>query len=660
MTYRVPVGSYGTERDEVLRRLDETLAAASAGKLENTGVFYGVGNHGGDPTRRQLADIRDWMARHPEVSVVHSGLHRLFAALRGEADRGGDGFLPTRRGELNFCLRGCCVSAARVKYPYRQLESGLLRAECTDTVLSAALRLPAADLHGPWDALLFNSFHDILPGTSSERAMDEQVAQIGGAWYAAQTAEAAALTRLADRVDTSVAQPGEDRPSAVPYIVWNPHPYAYRGAVELETCLDFRPLFNYEGRPDEVPLEVTGGLPRDLLRFQRIARENDYMTSLSIRTRVLVPVVLPPLGWSVVTLGYVEGARPAPSLTEPAAATVPTPGTIDNGIYSVTATAGETSIQILRFGTSLFGTDGLSAVNFEDPWGSWGGSSEETDSLDICNVREKWTITAAETLETGPERASLWVRLSAASSRLDLTFSFSRGRDAVDVSARVFWNERAARLKLVLPAGDAAEFEIPRGSVVRGPAGEVPGGRWVRIQGSGGNVGFASDALYGFDCREGALRASVVRSSRYASDRPLGPSEDPWRPAIDCGELKFRFLVTGDAAALPRLARELEMPIVALQVPVGPGPLPRERSLAALTPGTLQLQALKPAEDKNGWVLRVQETGGVAAEAALTWLGVPLALGRVEPREIASWRITSDGAHVVRVDICEREKAFTA
>ena len=72
--------------------------------------------------------------------------------------------------------------------------------------------------------------------------------------------------------------------------------------------------------------------------------------------------------------------------------------------------------------------------------------------------------------------------------------SLCRERDAVDVAARVLWDERAARLKLVMPGADRAEFEVPGGTVERGPCGEVPGGRWVRADGRRGRFGFASDA----------------------------------------------------------------------------------------------------------------------------------------------------------------------
>ncbi len=41
----------------------------------------------------------------------------------------------------------------------------------------------------------------------------------------------AALTRLADQIDTQVDLPAEDHPSALAFVVWNPHPTEYRGAA---------------------------------------------------------------------------------------------------------------------------------------------------------------------------------------------------------------------------------------------------------------------------------------------------------------------------------------------------------------------------------------------------------------------------------------------
>jgi alpha-mannosidase len=214
----------------------------------------------------------------------------------------------------------------------------------------------------------------------------------------------------------------------------------------------------------------------------------------------------------------------------------------------------------------------------------------------------------------------------------------------VDVAARLLWNERAARVKLVMPcAARSAEYEVPGAVVRRGRAGEVPGGRWARVGGARG-FGFASDALYGFNLRRGAFQATLARATRYAGDLPAGPAARPWEAAADQGELRFRFLLAFAAADLPRLAAELERPPAVRLVPDHGGRLPRAGSLAALRPAALELLALKPAADGRGWILRVQNrTGRAVPRAEWTWLGRRLALGQVAAGRIVTWRLTRRG-----------------
>ena len=83
-----------------------------------------------------------------------------------------------------------------------------------------------------------------------------------------------------------------------------------------------------------------------------------------------------------------------------------------------------------------------------------------------------------------------------------------------------------------LLSGDRAEFQVPGATVKRPPnLGQVPGGRWVRVTGQRGIIGFASDALYDFDAGDGEFRATVCRASRYADDVKTPPEHEPWRPA---------------------------------------------------------------------------------------------------------------------------------
>ncbi|OGV76782.1 MAG: hypothetical protein A3K19_17540 [Lentisphaerae bacterium RIFOXYB12_FULL_65_16] len=640
MGYRPVFGWYGCERHEMNTRLDGFLAAARKGDLENVGMFYGLGNHGGGPSRRQIAEIADWAAKHPEVEVVHSGLHRLFDALYAEiAGKGGDAFLPVHRGELNFCLRGCYASVAKFKSAFRQAEAHVSRAETCASSVAAKFDLPGPRTTEPWDALLFNSFHDILPGSSVERAYDDQLAWLGHARHLAHQTEIAALNTVARRIDTArIRTPATDMPGSVVFLAWNPHPYEYRGALELETCLDYRPIWAYHKRPQELPIEIldADGQP---LPFQETQTEHSSFPELAWRKRVVVPVTLPALGWSVMEMAYVEGAaKPAVPAD---AVTTPDSHSIDNGIYRVAARQGWRAIRIERHGKSIFGDAGLSAVTVEDPWGAWGGMAEEPESLDLSEGRDEWRVVRSNVLETGPERATLVVRMKGGASEMDLRISLYRQRAAVDVAARVLWNERSARLKLLMPSvGDRAEFEVLGGVVERQPCGEVPGGRWVRVHGDTDTFGFASDSLYCFDLKEGGFCATVLRASRYANDVKTGPRDDPWRPVVDRGEFRFRFVMSPGDASLPRLARELEQSVMAVPVPAKPGALPRRLSLAALAPDHVQVNALKPAEDGRGWILRLQEMAGREADVKFVWQGATLELGQLAPWLIASWRLT--------------------
>lgn len=653
LSYRPPLGWYGTEGDEVPRRMDGLLEAAQKSKLETVGCFYGLGDHGGGPSRQQLADIRAWAAKHPEVKVIHSGLHRFFAALKKEIKKKGEKILPTHRGELNFCLRGCYSSMAKFKFLYRRTENLLARAERTDSVVAGLVGRSGADLTKAWSGVLFNSFHDILPGSSIERAYEDQMAWMGGVLHRTQEVELTALNELAMRVDTKVATPAQNQPSGTAALVWNPHPQPYTGHIEYEGCLDYRPLWHYQNRDAEVPVQVLNA-NRKPIGFQEIHTEHSSLVGLPFRKRVLIPVTLPAFGWNVVELAYVEGA---PKVKAPKDAVQSGEGWIANKDYRVETKVGASGVQILHRGRSIFGEKELTATMFDDPWGSWGGMNEEKESIYLDQVREQWTVTAVDLLEKGPERATLWVRLAGTKSRIDLSFSVLRGRGAVDVSARVHWDERSARLKLNFPVGDQAEYEVPGAVVKRGPSGEVPGGRWVRVKSKAGAFGFTSDALYNFDTHEGMLRATVVRASRYADDVNTPADARLWQPAADNGELRFKFVLTATVADLPRLARELEQPPVVLLVPSKSkkGDLPRAGSLAALEPASLQILAFKRAESGKGFVLRAQVLEGSTVKAKLTWQGKAIVLGAVRAGEIATWLLakTKTGWKATRTDATE-------
>ena len=126
----------------------------------------GVGDHGGGPTAEMLEQLRLWADR-PEAPVQHHGtLRDYLARLEPSAST-----LPVWRDELYLELhRGCATSRPDQKRHNRSLERLLREAELA-RVLADAAAVEAAPVD--WEPLLFQQFHDILPGTSIPEVFEQ-------------------------------------------------------------------------------------------------------------------------------------------------------------------------------------------------------------------------------------------------------------------------------------------------------------------------------------------------------------------------------------------------------------------------------------------------------------------------------------------------------
>ncbi len=609
LSYRPAAGWYGSDRDETERRLNAVLDNAVTFNLRNVACFIGLGNHGGGTTRRMLKEVRAWAAAHPEVEIVFSGLHRFFGDLHKEIDSRSDLDLPVHQGELGFTLRGCYSSTARFKFAYRKAESQLIHAEQLSTLASDFSKQPPADLSGAWKTLLFNTFHDVLPGSSIERAMDEQLGQLGGVIHAARDGELRAINQIASQIKMPRTPTPDDSPEPVRFLVVNNSAKPFAGPAEFETCMDYRPILPHS--PDASQLRV---VLRDdqgtTIPSQAIGTEHTAMRNIQWRRRIVANLELAPFEYRVYTLG-IDAAGVYPTGLPPAA------DSIESGNLRVRAIAGSDVVEITRGGKPLFG-GGIRLITIEDPYGSWGAMDDTAESYVLTRVRHRWTVDQAIVLESGPVRQTIWVRLRGGQSRADLRISLAKDRDAVDVFTRVMWDERSARLKLAFNGcGDSATFDVPGATIARGDGcGEVPGGRWAFGEGKNGSAGFASDALYNFDLVEGDFRVTVARASRYADDAVLTPDKEPYTPATDVGELKFNFLLSTDANALPVLAEHADSPLVVQAVPMSEGSAPARGTLASLEPASVDLLSLRRQAD--GSVLaRLRELAGKPADVRL-------------------------------------------
>ena len=143
----------------------------------------GVGDHGGGPSAEMLEQLELWQVQARCGAALaplrHGSLREYLARLEPYRER-----LPIWRDELYLELhRGCATSRPDQKRHNRTLERLLREAEMARALVQLGRpRAAAAQPPLPWPDLLFQQFHDILPGTSIPEVFEQAEPQ----WRAAR------------------------------------------------------------------------------------------------------------------------------------------------------------------------------------------------------------------------------------------------------------------------------------------------------------------------------------------------------------------------------------------------------------------------------------------------------------------------------------------
>ena len=157
-----PIG----RRADPMEMLGEQRAWHQATGLETALWIPGVGDHGGGPTEELLEEIELW-ERQPTALPTRAGTVRAFLTELEQDDQA----WPVWRDELFLELhRGCATSRPDQKRHNRTLERLLREADAAAALLASR----GQDSGGSdWRPLLFQQFHDILPGTSIPEVFEQ-------------------------------------------------------------------------------------------------------------------------------------------------------------------------------------------------------------------------------------------------------------------------------------------------------------------------------------------------------------------------------------------------------------------------------------------------------------------------------------------------------
>ena len=640
LAQRIPFG-YGSGPG----KLDEHVgrcAGEIGDQFPELMCFYGVGNHGGGPTRANLESIRRLNDDAGVPRLVHSTPNRFFQAARSSGAE-----FPVVRDELQHHARGCYSAHSGVKRWNRQAENALLSAEKLSAIAELVAGQPyPADFERAWKDVLFNQFHDVLAGTAIEPAYDDARDAYGEAMAIASRNSNHAVQAIARRIRIDYL----DGQKAI--VVFNPH--AWRSTVPVE--LEIRALEETDALLDDAGAPV----PMQPVRAYGVA---------SGRGRLCFVADLPPMGYRVYRLlrgdrrpepqariGTRAPGWPAPDGEASLAAD---DRTLENDLVRVAIDPRDGLVTLFdkRSGAEVLAGGARGAV-MDDPSDTWGHGWIRWDD-EAGNFR----VSAVRRVESGPVRAVVRVESECGGSRLFQDFTLYGGIARVDVHVTVDWHERNKLLKLRFPVtadSPVATFEIPYGHLVRPANGEeVPGQSWVdvsgRLMGGGGAGGLSvlNDGKYSYDVRGGDIGLTVLRSPIYAHHVPYLPQPEGHYTYQDQGSQRFTYALlphegSWEKAGTVRQAAELNQRAVALIETHHDGPLPHAGWHVDVDSDNVVVSAVKRAEDGDDLVLRAYETAGVATDATI----------RVHPvgREIT----TAFGPSEIKTVLVPRDPALPA
>ncbi len=645
--FRIP-NEYGTSRWDIAGHIDKSLGLLSPDG--DVAIFYGVGNHGGGPTRENLDTLRRLHDFTDLPQLRPSTLGAFFAAHDGAT-------LPEVTGDLHRHSVGCYSAHQDMKRWMRRAERSLLRAERWATVAAGVTGLshPRAELADAWKVTLFNQFHDTLAGTAIPAAYADARDQLGYAATVADRATDRALQAIAARVELPF------QPDTQCYLAFNPHPADTTITAEIAYA-----------HGDSGPLQVEDATSGAVLVSQAAPGET---TMGGWDRRLLVRVDVHGLGYRALRL------RPAAGGTGRAAAERSLregeEPVLDNGLVrlELDRSTGRPVLLCTAGGPNVLG-DGEHAMALADDSDTWGHRVRQF-------AGEAHDFTAAEptVLEDGPVRRALRVVSTLGPNRLVEDYLLAAGDPFVEVRAQLSWAapHTVAKLRFrTAIAGPVARWEVPYGSTTRAADGsEEPLHSWLSVTGLADGIpaglGVAVDGLSAADvdtrcattgsAPAGDVGLTMARSPLYAWHDPAPVATDLELPHLDIGTHRFRVRLvpfTPDpgrpaSTAVTEAAATLVDPVTVAREGAHPGTLPGNASFACVTGGTAALTVLKAPEDPAlpATVIRVFETSGAPTSAGIRLGGRHLQLA-LRGHQLITLLVPHDpSAAPTEVDLCE-------
>ncbi|MGA1264581.1 MAG: alpha-mannosidase, partial [Prochlorothrix sp.] len=472
------------------------MVTAAAQWEQKTGLklslwLPGVGDHGGGPTRDMLEQVRRWQRSplfpylqwtklHDYLDEISQGLEinqnpatltastpltspsaasaspevpQSLESLKSleapEASKSTAPIppqsLPLPRWSQDLYLelhRGCYTTHGDQKRYNRQAEHQLYEAElwASCATLLTKSTYPKAELETAWKRVLFNQFHDILPGSS----IPEVYETANPYWEAALATAATVKARSLQQLAQSIALADRPHPEAQPWLVFNALAWDRTAVIEL---------------PVPISPEITS--------FRVYNPQSQALpTQISEQHTLLVLTTVPALGY---TLLWVSPDRSPLDPTQPQTPPNSSPCTwnpqnltLSNEFLEVTLdprTGEIAAIWDRQLGQDLLYAPGNQFQFFRDRgqyWDAW-----NIDPNYEQNPLESATLVSLTALETGPLRVKVRGVWQFNQSRIVQDYCLEQRSPQLQLITTVEWQETQVLWKVAFPLEIGSTTKIP-------------------------------------------------------------------------------------------------------------------------------------------------------------------------------------------------------
>ena len=623
--------------------------------------LYGVGDHGGGPTRVDLDTALRW--QKPDVVYPKLEFSTAASFLNNLSANQNQLNLPVWNGELYFQFhRGVQTTQSETKRGNRKSEVVMLNAEklaSIGTLFGQAY--PQDDFDAAWKKVLFNQFHDVLPGSGIGINYVDAARKYSEVQRFSNDTIQISLGEIAAGVNTSAIFGSEKADGEVPVLIFNPLPWARTGPIEFEAQFT-HPVTDVAalGNSGPVSCEVVSSDPQNG----------------RVRLRILAADV-PASGYKLIrlipgTAVWVGSGPPIPTSTYQGPILAATQTSLENEFLRLQLdprTGCITSLFDKRSNTEALAPavagvgapanlpDGRPCGNllqaFVDKPKQWDAWNVDADFIE--HHTDLLQAEGVKLIESTPLRAVIRVTHKWQNSSFVQDITLYARMPRVDVNLQADWHEKHILLKVAFPLSarnDRATFEIPYGAVERPttrntPAEqgqfEVPALRWADLSGTdsgapplspgpgpptsagvapggvaegdrvGPTHGFSllNDSKYGYDARDNVLRLSLLRAPEWPD------------PNADQGHHEFMYSLyphagTWREAMTVRQGYEVNYPLMAVSTTRHQGTLPLSQSFFSTQEDNVVITAIKKDADANALIVRFYEWAGKKGDVHLT------------------------------------------